>query len=443
MMQYPLCLPVVFHGLLYGHTRQTQLEIINRLARGDFDTEHYSNDRSLNIKKEDVSNYLKGKAVIPLEKIEKLDEEKPIQTMMERVRTLELDTDIEFFVSAFHSLFLTKCTRLDKSEIELFDSFIFVDNDPVRYIAEAVMRAFKYSAKTDTVMTPDFIDELHNLHLQDGVQNLFKLSINEQIHYQIMKGIPEHITDKTLRGIWEKVLQAEIEKPGSVSTRTFRLLEQLTPKGARAFILALPIVLNQVSANSYFLLDTTEFKYDPLETWLFHPAFIIHHLQESELIQNNHYSYLDHGGIIFANRNQELCVKVDTEKPLVSMDEGFREKIYPFTEAGDELCNIIGAPNDDDFLYLLAHAMNLQFGPEYSFSVHRYPRRLHEGRLEHFIEDFDETDLLASFPVEETKERIHNQALDSITFLAMGMTNKEIDEAYGKELAQEDDPSES
>lgn len=433
-MQYPLCFPVVYHGLIAGHTRQTQLEAVNWLLRGEYNDDDYGNGYSGNLQKEEISNYLKGKAVVPLPKVEGIDEDGFVDRLKERLEKLKLDTDIEFVVSAFHTLFLTKRSRLNKSEIEHFDNIIFVDNDPKKYIAEAIALSLRYSAKTDSVMTKEFIEELHNLHLQEGVQNLFKLSINEQIHYKALKGVPEYIEDKTLRKIWEKVIEAEIKHPGCVSAKTYKVLEQLAPSGARAFMLAAPILLNQLDSNAHFLLDTTGFAFNPLTLLTYQFTEIIRLLQEYDLMQTNPRVYDDVCGVIFTNRNNDICVFAYRKEDAPS-GEGFAEKIYNLTETGNELYELIEPPVDNDYLFLATYTLTQQFGDSFTFQIHKYPQHKDMPFFRwRDPKEVEKENLLESFNVDEAIKRKEKDVMENTTYLWWGLTPDEADEAFGKAL---------
>ena len=403
----PLCFPVVFYGLIEPHTDTGNVELINLLFRGAYDPNDYGKDnKSPNIRGPEVSKFINGRDVFRWGK-NKSDATPPtLQTMTERVISVNL-TEMENTVSGFQD-FLEKRGSIDKSDLELLRSIISVDNDPAKYIAQAILLSVKYPAKTNSLLTEDLLDELSKLHLRPGVKNLFRLTKNERLHYEIMRGIPEYITDEALRLIWQKMIEKEMSCPGSISERLYAHIKQMNSKEAQTFLLASPTFLVFPRSTTYFMLDTSEYRIVPLQLWLQDAMYFISILQECGLVR---YQLKEHEGIAsecgtitFGNSNYDLAVRAY----VYQGDSFFTLKIFELTEIGSELYNIMGLKPENDFLLAAAYALRDEYLDDIEFVVMPITKEEFEQRK---LEKDKSKDILKDFKMKEVVPKVVDRVM--------------------------------
>lgn len=440
-MVYPFCFPVIYHGLFAGHVRiDKDYKAVNiLLAKKEQSTDNLliartnSNGDEQNYRRipaYEISTYLSGKK--PVSPIRKDDALEASDEMENRVKSLGF-SDIEIVVSAFH-LLVTTCSTLNKEEIARFENIIMEDNNPYKYISEAVLLSIQYPTETvDIVQQQKEI--LHKLYLADKAYNLFRLNTNERVHYLIERGVPEYITDEVLLDFWRKMRQTEMTHPGRVSLKTFSLFEKMTCKEARALLLASETFLC-LDYSRYIMLDTSKFEIDTLSAWLFSSQEVLAILIESGLLrsgvsQKNFYVKER----VLSNRNKKLYICFP--RTSFSIFEYLTLDIFELTEAGNDLVDILDLKANDDYLRCVVCTLSNEFKDRKRFSA--LPLSNGKGN---YYNPFHPTYSLVNYPIDEVLLKAKYAAFPHFMYILTGNNSFTIaDYIYQMELLKIDQES--
>ena len=188
MDKIPFCFPVFYHGLIAGHIHYNQADALNILIYGTPEDE----ENTWRSKNRQASNkYISGAECIPLECRKEIFE-LPDKDLLARIQKLKIQ-NIKTTVSAFHE-FLKNRTQASEETIYSLESSVRESEDPCQYYVVALREALSFTKASKEYITTQLKNELHNLHKNSDVPNLF------QLQKEALKRIPTSISmtpDKT------------------------------------------------------------------------------------------------------------------------------------------------------------------------------------------------------------------------------------------------------
>ena len=169
MDKVPFCFPVFYHGLIAGHIHYNQADALNILIYGtlaDEENAWRSKDRQA------ANKYISGAECIPLECRKEIFE-LPDRDLLARIQSLKIQ-NIKTTISAFHE-FLRNRTHASKETIYSLESSVRESEDPCQYYVVALREALSFTKVSKEYITTQLKNELHNLHKNSDVPDLFHL----------------------------------------------------------------------------------------------------------------------------------------------------------------------------------------------------------------------------------------------------------------------------
>ena len=212
-----------------------------------------------------------------------------------------------------------------------------IDNLDKRFIKETVKR-FVYTEIKGQKNIDEIVEgAIENLENEEAVSN-------EPVQDEWINrffNIAKEITSEDLKIIWSKILSEEIMKPGNCSIRTLEVLRSISLSEAQIFKKIVNYVV--INGNSYFL---------PVDRTLFEIANIkfeeLLRMEECSLIKLN-------SDLVFKLDNKiddyENCFIYNGKKIFYELksDEEVVFDVYPLTEAGKNIFNILTPIFDEEF----------------------------------------------------------------------------------------------
>lgn len=169
MDKIPFCFPVFYHGLIAGHIHYNQADALNILIYGTPEDE----DNAWRSKNRQASNkYISGAECIPLECRKEIFE-LPDKDLLARIQKLKIQ-NIKTTISAFHE-FLKNRTQASEETIYSLESSVRESEDPCQYYVVALREALSFTKVSKEYITTQLKKELHNLHINSDVPDLFQL----------------------------------------------------------------------------------------------------------------------------------------------------------------------------------------------------------------------------------------------------------------------------
>lgn len=169
MDKIPFCFPVFYHGLIARRTVYSQPEVVNLLLSG--------NMRAEPVKWPDVDRMTANKYINGLECFSSYRRkeifELPDRDLLARIQNLKIQ-NIKTTISAFHE-FLRNRTHASKETIYSLESSVQESKDPCQYYVVALREALSFTKVSKEYITTQLKNELHNLHKNSDVPDLFLL----------------------------------------------------------------------------------------------------------------------------------------------------------------------------------------------------------------------------------------------------------------------------
>lgn len=169
MDKIPFCFPVFYHGLIARRTVYSQPEVVNLLLSG--------NMRAEPVKWPDVDRMTANKYINGLECFSSYRRkeifELPDKDLLARIQKLKIQ-NIKTTVSAFHE-FLKNRTQASEETIYSLESSVRESEDPCQYYVVALREALSFTRVSKEYITTQLKNELHNLHKNSDVPDLFQL----------------------------------------------------------------------------------------------------------------------------------------------------------------------------------------------------------------------------------------------------------------------------
>lgn len=188
MDKIPFCFPVFYHGLIARRTVYSQPEVVNLLLSGNMRAEPV---KWPDVDRMTANKYINGLECFSSDRRKEIFE-LPDKDLLARIQKLKIQ-NIKTTISAFHE-FLKNRTQANEETIYSLESSVRESEDPYQYYVVALREALSFTKVSKEYITTQLKNELHNLHKNSDVPNLF------QLQKEALKRIPTSISmtpDKT------------------------------------------------------------------------------------------------------------------------------------------------------------------------------------------------------------------------------------------------------
>ena len=169
MDKIPFCFPVFYHGLIARRTVYSQPEVVNLLLSGNMRAEPV---KWLDVDRMTANKYINGLECFSSYRRKEIFE-LPDKDLLARIQKLKIQ-NIKTTVSAFHE-FLKNRTQASEETIYSLESSVRESEDPCQYYVVALREALSFTRVSKEYITTQLKNELHNLHKNSDVPDLFQL----------------------------------------------------------------------------------------------------------------------------------------------------------------------------------------------------------------------------------------------------------------------------
>ena len=169
MDKIPFCFPVFCHGLIARRTVYSQPEVVNLLLSGNMRAEPV---KWLDVDRMTANKYINGLECFSSYRRKEIFE-LPDKDLLARIQKLKIQ-NIKTTVSAFHE-FLKNRTQASEETIYSLESSVRESEDPCQYYVVALREALSFTRVSKEYITTQLKNELHNLHKNSDVPDLFQL----------------------------------------------------------------------------------------------------------------------------------------------------------------------------------------------------------------------------------------------------------------------------
>ena len=169
MDKIPFCFPVFYHGLIANRTIFSQPDVLNILISGL--TEKETSDW-LKVDRITANKYISGLECISSERRKEIFELSG-KELLARVQKLNIQ-NIKTTISAFHD-FLREKILISEETIASLEDSVRKCKDPYWYYVVALRESLFFTKASKEYITKELKNELHNLHKNNHVPDLFQL----------------------------------------------------------------------------------------------------------------------------------------------------------------------------------------------------------------------------------------------------------------------------
>lgn len=169
MDKIPFCFPVFYHGLIARRTVYSQPEVVNLLLSENMRAEPV---KWLDVDRMTANKYINGLECFSSYRRKEIFE-LPDKDLLARIQKLKIQ-NIKTTVSAFHE-FLKNRTQASEETIYSLESSVRESEDPCQYYVVALREALSFTRVSKEYITTQLKNELHNLHKNSDVPDLFQL----------------------------------------------------------------------------------------------------------------------------------------------------------------------------------------------------------------------------------------------------------------------------
>lgn len=169
MDKIPFCFPVFYHGLIARRTVYSQPEVVNLLLSGNMRAEPV---KWLDVDRMTANKYINGLECFSSYRRKEIFE-LPDKDLLARIQKLKIQ-NIKTTVSAFHE-FLKNRTQASEETIYSLESSVRESEDLCQYYVVALREALSFTRVSKEYITTQLKNELHNLHKNSDVPDLFQL----------------------------------------------------------------------------------------------------------------------------------------------------------------------------------------------------------------------------------------------------------------------------
>lgn len=347
---YPFCFATVINGLVIGHTETSQINIINILVNGhlipetsdSMDPVYLEERETIFISREASSRYINGIEALGGDRRKRLLA-RPVEEVTRLLRKEIVIEDANTVVSAFHT-FATIKRRINIpiDDLTALESTI-EQNDPVKYIATAILRSLSFRKAPKKFVTKDDLEALQFLTVSETFDNVFAQKPAESL------AASREVTEE------EKALFNRLAKY-CVSKTTLLDLED-DPEKLQLYHEDYLLLYPPYSPPGYNERDLADLE----------EAGLVRRPIELELISDG-----EDGEVpdeVFMSRKGSLVLAVESR--YKKYDRGFPFKACILTKQGLSKLADVAAPDSDDWLLALGRSYKSNFlsPEEYTVSV--------------------------------------------------------------------------